>query len=184
MGLRELKKEKTRKMISDLATDLFIKRGYNAVTMTDVAAAAEVSVSTVFNYFPTKESLLFDLEDEIDSAILATIRERKKDHSILEALHQYFLTSKLFNPPQKKNFMGFTKLIRSSPELSSYLRGLWSRYENTLAKEIQSGSGANKMEAECIAKLVFEGVSFACYSPTPKDALNLTFKVLKNGWNK
>ncbi|EPG66115.1 TetR/AcrR family transcriptional regulator [Leptospira wolffii] len=184
MGLREQKKAKTRKLISDIARDLFIEKGFETVTVAEIAEKAEVAVTTLFNYFPTKESLIFDLEDEIDNDILEAIRERKKDQSILDALHQYFLASKLFNPPSKKTFSGFGKLIRTSPELSSYLRGLWGRYENTLAKEIQNDSGANKMEAECVSKLILEGVSFACNSHSPKDTLNLTFRILKNGWNK
>ncbi|PJZ77073.1 TetR/AcrR family transcriptional regulator [Leptospira neocaledonica] len=184
MGLREVKKAKTRKLISDIARDLFIEKGYDTVTIVEIAEKAEVAVTTLFNYFPTKESLIFDLEDEIDSDILTAIRDRKKGQSILDALHQYFFSSKLFNPPDKKTFSGFGKLIRSSPELTSYLRGLWARYENTLAKEIQNDSGSNKIEAECVSKLILEGVSFACNSPSPKEALNLTFKVLKNGWNK
>ncbi|MGJ4747690.1 TetR/AcrR family transcriptional regulator [Leptospira sp. SA-E8] len=184
MGLREAKKAKTRKLISDIARDLFIERGYGDVTVAEIAEKAEVAVTTLFNYFPTKESLIFDLEEEIDADILAAIRNRKKGQSILDALYQYFFSSKLFNPPDKKTFSGFGKLIRSSPELSSYLRGLWARYENTLAKEIQNDSGVSKMEAECVAKLILEGVSLACNSPSPKDALNLTFKILKNGWNK
>lgn len=184
MGLRETKKAKTRKHISDIARDLFIEKGYESVTTAEIAAKAEVAVQTLFNYFPTKESLLFDLEDEIDVDIVVAIRERKKGQTILEALHRYFLASRLFNPPQKKTFAGFTKLIRSSPELSSYLRGLWGRYESTLAKEIQNDSGISKLESECVSKMILEGVSFACNSPAPKDALNVTFKVLKNGWNK
>ncbi|MEI1278800.1 TetR/AcrR family transcriptional regulator [Leptospira venezuelensis] len=184
MGLRETKKAKTRKIISDIARDLFIEKGYDAVTIVEIAEKAEVAVTTLFNYFPTKESLIFDLEDEIDADILKAIKERKKGQSILDALYQYFFSSKLFNPPDKKIFSGFGKLIRSSPELTSYLRGLWARYENSLAKEIQNDSGVSKIEAECVAKLILEGVSFACNSTSPKDVLNLTFKVLKNGWNK
>lgn len=184
MGLREKKKEKTRKLISDIARDLFIEKGYGSVPVAEIAEKAEVAVTTLFNYFPTKESLIFDLEDEIDSDILGTIRDRQKNQSILDALHQYFLMSKLFNPPNEKTFTGFSELIKSTPELSSYLRGLWSRYENTLAREIQSESGASDIEAECIAKLILEGVSFSCNAPSPKDALNLTFSILKNGWNQ
>jgi AcrR family transcriptional regulator len=184
MGLREKKKAKTRKLIADLARDLFLERGYEAVTVAEIADRAEVAVTTLFNYFPTKESIIFDLEDEIDTDILTTIRDRKKDQTILAALHKYFLTSQMMNPPNKKIFSEFMKLVRSSPELTSYFRGMWGRYENTLAREIQSDSGVNKTEAECVAKLILEGVRFACNSPSPKDALNLTFKVLKNGWNK
>jgi AcrR family transcriptional regulator len=184
MGLREKKKVKTRKLISDIARDLFIERGYGAVTVAEIAEKAEVAVTTLFNYFPTKESIIFDREDEIDTTMVTAIRERKKDQSILDALHKYFLTSKLINPPDKKLFSEFMNLVRSSPELTSYFRGMWNRYLVNLVREIQSESGANKIEAECVATLILEGVSFACNSPSPEDALNLTFKVLKNGWNK
>jgi AcrR family transcriptional regulator len=184
MGLRQEKKERTRQLISDTARDLFIEKGFGAVTVTEIAEKAGVAVGTLFNYFPSKESLIFDLEDEIDADILAAIRGRKKGQSILDALHRYFYASKLFNPPDKKVFAGFGKLIRSSPELSAYLRGLWARYEKTLAKEIRDGSGAGKTEAECVAKLILEGVSFACNASSPKEALDLSFKVLKNGWDQ
>lgn len=184
MGLREKKKEKTRLLISNVARDLFIERGYGAVTVAEIAEKAEVAVTTVFNYFPTKESIIFDREDEIDALILTAVRERKKDQSILDALHQYFLGSRMFNPQDKKIFSGFMKLIRSSPELNSYFRGMWTRYENTLAKEIRSESGASEMEAEWAAKLILEAVSFACNSPSPKAALNFAFKVIKDGWDK
>jgi AcrR family transcriptional regulator len=188
MGLREKKKAKTRKLISDIARDLFIEKGYEAVTVVEIAAKAEVAVTTLFNYFPTKESIVFDREEEIDAEILTAIRDRKNGQFILESLHKYFLTSKMFDPPvghqNKKIYSDFMKLVRSTPELSSYFRGMWGRYEKTLIREIQSESAANKTEAECVAKLILEGLSFACNSPSPKDALNLTFKVLKNGWNK
>ncbi|RYZ55412.1 MAG: TetR/AcrR family transcriptional regulator, partial [Proteobacteria bacterium] len=60
MSLREIRKQKTRKTISDVATRMFMEKGYDSVTMADVAAASEVSLSTVFNYFPKKETLVFD----------------------------------------------------------------------------------------------------------------------------
>jgi AcrR family transcriptional regulator len=184
MGLRERKKEKTRKLIADVARDLFIAKGYDAVTVAEIAESAEVAVTTLFNYFPTKEAIIFDLEDEIDADIVMTFQNRKKDLSVLDALNDYFLNSKMFNPPNKKIFLSFMKLVRSSPELNSYFRGIWSRYEHTLASEIQRNTGVSKIEAECIAKLILDGVSFACNSATPKDALNLSFNILRNGWNK
>jgi AcrR family transcriptional regulator len=184
MGLREKKKAKTRKLISNLARDLFIEKGFGAVTVAEIAEKAEVAVTTLFNYFPTKESIIFDREDEINTEILAAIGDRKKDQPCLDALHKYFLRSGLFDPPNKKIHSEFMKLIKSSPELTSYFRGMWDRYGKNLAMEIQDGTGANKIEAECVARLILEGVSSACNSSSPKDALNLTFKVLKNGWNK
>jgi AcrR family transcriptional regulator len=62
-GLREAKKRRTRETIAQAAADLFHERGFAAVTIDDVASAANVSRQTVFNYFPTKEQMLFDRED-------------------------------------------------------------------------------------------------------------------------
>ena len=58
-GLRERKKRETRETIARTAMDLFVERGYDAVTVADVARAADVSEKTVFNYFPAKEDLVF-----------------------------------------------------------------------------------------------------------------------------
>ena len=59
-GRRERKKQQTRQAISDVATALFLERGFDAVTVAEVARAADVAVQTVFNHFPTKEDLFFD----------------------------------------------------------------------------------------------------------------------------
>src|SRR6266496_5631258 len=59
-GRRERKKQQTRQAISDVATALFMERGFDAVTVAEVARAADVAVQTVFNHFPTKEDLFFD----------------------------------------------------------------------------------------------------------------------------
>ncbi len=59
-GRRERKKRQTRQVISDVATTLFLERGFDAVTVAEVARAADVAVQTVFNHFPTKEDLFFD----------------------------------------------------------------------------------------------------------------------------
>jgi AcrR family transcriptional regulator len=184
VGLREIKKARTRKLISDLAVELFIEKGFAAVTVAEIAEKAEVAVTTLFNYYPTKESIIFDREDEIEAAMLTAVRDREEGQSVLDALHDYFITSKLFNPPKKREFSEFMKLVRSAPELVAYFRAMWERYGHNLAKEIQGTSGVTKVEAECMARLIVEGVSFAAGSTAPKDALNLTFAVLKNGWDK
>lgn len=59
-GLRERKKRQLRQQLSDTATEMFMARGFDAVRVTEIAEACGVSEKTVFNYFPTKESLVLD----------------------------------------------------------------------------------------------------------------------------
>ncbi|MBB4891274.1 AcrR family transcriptional regulator [Streptomyces olivoverticillatus] len=75
-GLRERKKRQTRQHISDVATGLFLERGFDAVTIAEVAAAAEVSVNTVYNYFPAKEDLFLDREDDAIGWLASVVRGR------------------------------------------------------------------------------------------------------------
>ena len=72
-GLRERKKAETRQAISDVATRLFEARGFEAVTVAEIATAANVSAKTVFNYFPAKEDLFFDAEDAVRDALVAAV---------------------------------------------------------------------------------------------------------------
>ncbi len=76
-GLRERKKQQTRSTIADVAARLFAERGYEQVAVTDIALAAGVSQQTVYNYFPTKERLVLDREQEILDLVTEGIRARK-----------------------------------------------------------------------------------------------------------
>ena len=75
-GLRERKKRATRQLISDIATRLFIARGFEQVTVDDVAVAANVSKMTVFNYFPRKEDLFFDRSDDAQQLLRDALGRR------------------------------------------------------------------------------------------------------------
>jgi AcrR family transcriptional regulator len=86
-GLRAWKKERTRRTISDVATGLFMRDGFEAVTVAQIAAAAEVSVKTVFNYFPSKEDLFFDRADDVIGAIAAAVVDRPAGETIVGAIH-------------------------------------------------------------------------------------------------
>jgi AcrR family transcriptional regulator len=86
-GLRAWKKARTRTTISDVATGLFMRDGFEAVTVAQIAAAAEVSVKTVFNYFPSKEDLFFDRVDEVIGALVDAVVERPAGQTIVGALH-------------------------------------------------------------------------------------------------
>src|SRR3954453_22851663 len=85
-GLRERKKQQTREQIARVAMKLFLKRGFDAVTVAEIADAAGVSEKTVFNYFPTKEDIFFDEVPARQAALVAAVRERPPGTSMLAAL--------------------------------------------------------------------------------------------------
>jgi AcrR family transcriptional regulator len=79
IGLRERKKARTRQVIADAAARLFAERGYERVSVAEVARAAEVSEQTVYNYFQTKEALVTDRDEPLAAELCRLIRERDPD---------------------------------------------------------------------------------------------------------
>jgi AcrR family transcriptional regulator len=84
--LRSRKRHATRQGISNVATRLFIERGFDHVTVDEIAAAADVGRMTVFNYFPRKEDMFFDLDDEGREILRAALRQRDPGVTPIETL--------------------------------------------------------------------------------------------------
>ena len=79
----------TRQRISDVATRLFIERGFDKVRVDEIADAADVSRMTVFNHFPRKEDMFFDLDEGAREELLASLQKRKPGKSPVEALRLF-----------------------------------------------------------------------------------------------
>jgi AcrR family transcriptional regulator len=90
-GLRDLKKARTRRLIADTAARLFAERGYERVAVSDVARAAEVAEQTVYNYFPTKEQLVIDREQQVQDRLCDLIRSRPPAVSPAAAIRGFVL---------------------------------------------------------------------------------------------
>jgi len=101
IGLRELKKERTRRHIADTAARLFAEHGYEHVAVTDVAREAEVAEQTVYNYFPAKEQLVTDRDQQVQDRLSDLIRSRPPGVTAAAAIRGYVL--------------GFTAGIRDIP---------------------------------------------------------------------
>ena len=190
MGLRERKKAKTRKLISDIATRLFIERGYDAVTTAEIAQLAEVSVTTLFNYFPTKEALVYDEDQSMEAALVDAIVSRSPQSSILEAVRAYFLASPMFRAEHEQPYAEFAHLLDSTPALAEYGRQMMLRYEKTLAQAIEAtaNAGAAKPEistiqAEALAHFILEAVMMAQRYPHSADTFNTMLDLLRDGAN-
>ncbi|GIE89623.1 TetR/AcrR family transcriptional regulator [Actinoplanes regularis] len=90
-GLRERKKQETRQRLADLATAMFIERGFDNVSVAEVAEAAGVSKVTVFNYFPRKEDLFFDRTPEFAELLTSAVRSRDAETTPLAAIRELVL---------------------------------------------------------------------------------------------
>jgi AcrR family transcriptional regulator len=88
-GLRERKKRETREAIARAALRLFARRGFDAVTVADIARAAKVSEKTVFNYFPAKEDLVFGAGMQRVAALIEAVRARPEGASIVEPFRRW-----------------------------------------------------------------------------------------------
>ena len=94
LGLRERKKEQTRQLIAETARRLFSERGFERVTVAEIARTAEVSEQTVFNYFPTKEDLVYWRLQSFEDELLRTIREREPGEPALAAFGRFILAER------------------------------------------------------------------------------------------
>jgi len=149
-GLRERKKAATRRAISDIATRLFEERGFEQVTVAEIAAAAEVSIKTIFNYFGTKEELFFDREEELLGLMLETLRGRTPGASPTAAMRPGMLDAPLPFLPCRwadlrreevyEGMRGFIACERSSPALTARRFVLAQAWTTPLTAE--SGSAA------------------------------------------
>jgi AcrR family transcriptional regulator len=115
-GLRERKKQKTRWAIQEHALRLFAERGYEATTVDQIAAAAEISPSTFFRYFKTKEDVV--IQDEYDALMVEGIRAAPAELSPIAALRYIVRTAfALIGPEDRQKILERTQLVMSVPAL-------------------------------------------------------------------
>ncbi|MEX1141126.1 MAG: TetR/AcrR family transcriptional regulator [Thermoleophilaceae bacterium] len=146
--LRARKKLRTRKAISDAATDLFAERGFDAVTVEDVAEAAEVSKKTVFNYFGCKEDLLFDEADAAKERLVAAVRERDPGESVLAAVRRNALAgTERMCSGEAPWIEKMSRLVAASPSLQTREREIYDDIARALAEVIREETGAD--EGDC-----------------------------------
>jgi AcrR family transcriptional regulator len=141
-GLRERKRRLTRQLISDAATVLFGIHGFDNVKVADVAERVGVSEKTVYNYFPTKESLVLDSADEMIERVTTALRERRPEESVTQAVVRA-LKEGLPNyeefPDELVSFLpAFGEMIDSTPALHAAWLGLHNRLAAEARDELAS----------------------------------------------
>ncbi len=183
-GRRERKKAQTRKALADAALRLFSERGYDQVTVAEVAEAADVSVTTLFKHFPSKEALVFDLDADQEEALVSTVRDRPAGRTVLAALHSHLLTAHPMEAGNNPEYRQFTSLIRSTPVLGEHFRRMWERHEEALARAISEAAGAPETDvtSRALARFVLQATLIAGNDPDPRGTLTAVFDLLERGW--
>ncbi|TDD40941.1 TetR family transcriptional regulator [Nonomuraea terrae] len=138
-GLRERKKRETRQRIADMAMGLFMARGFDNVTVAEVARAADVSVNTVFNYFTTKEDLFADRHDVAVDLPVRVLRERARGESAVAAFRRDFLDAigtRDWRHGLNPGADVFARIVDDSPSLVARMRVLQEERETALARAL------------------------------------------------
>ena len=137
LGLRERKKQRTRELIAETARRLFAARGFERVTIAEVAREADVSEQTVFNYFPTKEDLVYWRFEGFEDELLTAIRRRDSGESVLRAFGRFVLRRRGLlaeqDPEARRRLLEITRMITASPALLERERAIFDRYTESLA---------------------------------------------------
>jgi AcrR family transcriptional regulator len=146
LGLRERKKLRTRQLIAETAARLFAQRGFDAVPVAEVARAAEVSEATVFNYFPTKEDLIFQGMEAFEAELLAAVRDRPAGEAIVAAFGRFVLRIggllAAGDQDSARRLVAFNHMIAASPALATREREILARYTASLAALIADDAAA------------------------------------------
>jgi len=151
MGLRETKKLATRQQIAEVAMRLFVLRGFDRVTVAEVAADAGVSEKTVFNYFPTKEDLFFDEVPERARRLAEAIRSRPDGESIIATLRalQVGEAARLTSP----GFAAFARVLEESQALRAKELEIMALFAHSLAGALEE-EGIDPRDARIAASLL------------------------------
>ncbi|CAL9506941.1 TetR/AcrR family transcriptional regulator [Streptomyces althioticus] len=153
IGLRERKKRRMYRTVSDIAIRMFLERGFDAVSVAEVAAAAEISKPTLFRYFPAKEDLVLYRIADHEEEPARVVREGPTP---VEALKRHFLAGLERHDPvtglnDDPEVLAFHTLLYGTPSLVARLYGQLERTEEALAEALGDGLDARLAAGQIIA---------------------------------
>jgi AcrR family transcriptional regulator len=157
LGLRERKKQRTRQLISETARRLFSERGFEQVSVAEIAREADVSEQTVFNYFPSKEDLVYSGLETFEDQLLGAIRERPPGQTVIAAFAEFVLEPRGLlaanDDTAARQLIAVTRMIAASPALRAREQQILARYTDTLAQLIadETGSRAGDLRPYVVA---------------------------------
>ncbi len=158
LGLRERKRLRTHRTISEAAITLFLERGYDAVSIADIAAAAEVSRRTLFAYFPSKDDLVLHRFADHEDEAARVVREGAPGEAPLDVLHRHLRLAIARRDPisglcDVPEVVAFYRLVVETPALASALVRYQARSEDTLTAALRAATSPEEPLADRVARL-------------------------------
>jgi AcrR family transcriptional regulator len=157
-GLRERKKRKTRQQLTDTATEMFLERGFDSVRVSEIAEACGVSEKTVFNYFPTKESLILDHPDATLAALRTALADPDPGVTPIDAVLRIladdlnavisWLGAQADRAEAISHFRRFGALIQTTPSLRAYQRDMTEQLIGVAAEVLADRAGMSAADPE------------------------------------
>lgn len=152
-GLRERKRQQTRERLTRAAMALFLERGFEATTLDDIAAAADISRRSFFHYFDSKEDVVFAWHEEITAALVAEIAARPASESMLAAAENAIAA--MVRQIEPGEAIAMARLKRDNPALQARDQVKYEQLERALAEALarRAGHKAERLGARLVAMI-------------------------------
>lgn len=181
-GRRERKKAATRQKIADTALRLFAERGYDAVGIREVAAAADVAVTTLFAHFSSKEALVFEQDEDFEQRLVKAVTDRAPQALLIPALRHEIHA--MVRHCTADGAAPLWHMIEESPALKQYEDAMRLRHARSLAAAIAADLDVPQSTTAChaIARFVVDAFSVAREADDPDAAVDEVFRLIEAAW--
>ncbi|MFF1698438.1 TetR/AcrR family transcriptional regulator [Streptomyces sp. NPDC058257] len=181
-GRRERKKAATRQKIADTAMQLFMERGYDAVGIRDVAAEADVAVTTLFSHFASKEALVFEQDEDFEKRLTQAVTGRAPHEPLIPALRREIQA--LVRHCTANDAAPVFRMIDESPALRKYDESMQLRHAESLATAIAADLDLSQTATACrtIARFVIDAYALAREADDPEAAVDEIFRMIEAAW--
>ena len=181
-GRRERKKAATRQKIADTAMRLFLERGYEAVGIREVAAEADVAVTTLFSHFASKEALVFEQDEGFEQRLARAVTDRAPHEPLIPVLRGEIHA--LVRHCTGDSAAPVWRMIDASPALREYEESMRLRHAESLGAAIAADPGLSRsaMAGRTIARFVIDAYSLAREADDPEAAVDEIFQMIEAAW--
>ncbi|RSN19570.1 TetR family transcriptional regulator [Streptomyces sp. WAC 05977] len=181
-GRRERKKAATRQKIAETALRLFLERGYDAVGIREVAAEADVAVTTLFSHFASKEALVFEQDANFEQGLARAVTGRAPHEPLIPALRHE--VHAMVRHCTADGAAPIWRMIDESPALREYEDSMRLRHAETLAAAIAADPESSRSATACrtIARFVLDAYSLGREAADPEAAVNEIFRMIEAAW--